>query len=250
MCSSRKACSRRSRSFTLSLNSKFTGGSLSAGESRSPFLNEVCHAFLEILAPQARQHFLLGALKRFRKRLEHRVVDLPLDHPQRTRTDLRGQVHRVFLHGFQKQFLREDLVHQPHPQCFRGIDHSRSKQQVQRVSVPHQARQHPCHTVFGNQSTLGKRCAESSRIRCQTQIAIQSDHQSQTDYRTVDACNHGFSNRGEVRIFLPEIRPHTLAASTYRLHCLGPPCFVESLVRDRTQQRPVRARAKSTPRPR
>src|SRR5258708_30037783 len=206
MCSSKKAWSRRCRSLTLPLNSKFTGCSLSACESRSPFLDEVCHAFLEVIGPQARQHFLLGALNRCRQRLEHRVVDLPLDHPQRTRTDLRGQVHRVFLHSFQKQFLGEDLVHQPHSQCFRGIDHSRSKQQVQRVSVPHQAWQHPCHTVLGNQSSLSKRCAESSSIRCQTQIAIQSDHQSQTDYRTVDACTHALTTRGAIGICLTALR--------------------------------------------
>src|SRR5258706_9006371 len=247
MCSSRKACNRRCRSFTLSLNSKFTAGSLSARESRSPFLDEVCHAFLEVIGPQACQHFSLGALKRFRQRLEHRLVHLSLDHLQGARADVRGQIHRVFLHTLPENFVRVDLIHQPHSQCFRGIDHSCSKQQVQRVGVTHQAWQHPCHTVLGNQSPLGKRCAESNRIGCKTQIAVQSDHQSQTNHRAVDARNHRSSNRGEVRIFLPEICSRTLAAFTYGLHRLGPPCFVESLLRDRAQERHICASAKSAP---
>src|SRR5258707_3682912 len=99
MCSSRKACSRRCRSFTFSLNSKFTGASLSAGESRRPFFDEMRHAFLEILGLQARQHFLLGTLKRFPKRLEHRVINLTPDDPQEPRTDACDQITRVFLHA-------------------------------------------------------------------------------------------------------------------------------------------------------
>src|SRR5580704_14977849 len=96
-CVSMNFCSRRRNSFVFSLGSKFmVRTELFACENWRAFLNEVRHAFLEVCALQAGQHFSLGGFESFRQSLEHRLVYLPLHHAQRSRANVRSQVRRIF----------------------------------------------------------------------------------------------------------------------------------------------------------
>src|SRR5215470_5767714 len=208
-CSSMNARSRCSKSFVRALNSK-SMARLIAGEGRWALLQIMRDAFLEILAIEAQKHLALGSLERFLERLEHRFIHLPFDHPHRTRADVRGQVPRVLTDPIEKSLMRKHAIRQSHVRRFGGVDRSRRKQKVECVRMTHDAREHPGHAVFRNQSSTRECRTEPRRFGCEPQVAIESNDQPEPDHRAVNRSDHRFFRREKIRILCLEVRANSL----------------------------------------
>src|SRR5579864_2018624 len=135
MCSSMKACKRRCSSFTLLLNEKFMSAArlLFTRESSRAFLQKVRDTLFEILCSKTGHHLAHGNVERIRERLRHSLVYLALDYAQGARAHRGSQFLGGLLGFFEKGLLGENSIHQPHAQCFGGIDGPGRKQQVERV---------------------------------------------------------------------------------------------------------------------
>src|SRR5271169_4507694 len=153
MCSSMKTCKPRCRSFTLLLNEKFMSAAclLSTRESSGALLHKVRDTLFEILRAETRHHLAHGNVESFRQRLRDGLVYLALDYAQRARAHGGSQFLGILLDFFEKGFLGKKSIHQPHAQCFGGIDGPGRKQQVERVWNSDDPRQHPGHSILGNQ---------------------------------------------------------------------------------------------------
>ena len=187
---------------------------LSAGESGGALLDKMRDALFEILALQTRKHFALGDFERLRERLEHRVVELALDHSQRARDSRWTPCRARSPHLLQEDIVRENLVHQPHAQRFGRIDRPRRKKQIERVWEADKTRQHPRHSILGNQSAPGESRAEPGGIRGPPQIAVQRDDQAQADDRAVNRGDHRLSDRWKIGVLLLEVRPRAFPRCT------------------------------------
>src|SRR6201981_1686405 len=124
MCSSMNASRRRCRSMTLLLNEKFMSAAclLFTSESSGALLHKVRDTLFEILSAETRHHLAHRDVEGFSERLRHGLVYLALDYAQRARAH-RGSQFLGTLHGFfEKGFLGKNSIHQPHAQCFGGID--------------------------------------------------------------------------------------------------------------------------------
>src|ERR1700730_7208348 len=133
MCSSMKPCSFFWSDFTLSEKSKFIRPVSLSGKSCRPLFEEMSHAFLEIFALQALDHFLLGYFKSLGQRLKHGVVNLIFYDPFRSRAHTIGQIFGVSINILHKTALRKDLVHQSHSQGIVGVPQACRKQHVEGV---------------------------------------------------------------------------------------------------------------------
>src|ERR1700722_4288770 len=173
----------------------------------------MCDALFEILALQACQHFTLGYIKCFAERLEHRVVNLPFHNACRTRTRIRSHIARVLVYLCEKYVLSETLMDQPHTKRLGRIDHPRGKKQIERVCVPHEPRQDPSESVLSDQAAAREPGTELCGVRRESQIAVQRNHQPESNYRTIDRGNPRFADGGKVRIFFEEVRSDTVGRS-------------------------------------
>src|SRR6202051_2278590 len=153
MCSSMKTCKRRCRSVPLLLNDKFMSAAclLFARESSGALLHKVRDTLFEILCAETRHHLAHGNVESFCERLRHGLVYLALDYAQRARAHRGSQFLGRLLDFFEKGFLGKNSIHQPHAQCFGGINGPGGKQQVERVCNSNDSRQHPGHSILGNQ---------------------------------------------------------------------------------------------------
>src|SRR5579862_9252906 len=149
---------------------------LTACKSRGALLEKMCDARFEILALQACQHFPLGYIKCFAKRLEHRVVNLPFHDARGARTGICSHLARVLVYLCEKCVLREDLIHQTHAQGLGRIDHPGGKKQIERVCVSDEARQDPGESVLSDQAAARERGTELCGVRRESQIAVQRDY--------------------------------------------------------------------------
>src|SRR5579872_1595264 len=158
MCSSMKTCKRRCRSFTLLVNEKFMPATclLFTRESSRTLLHKVRDTLFEILCAETRHHLTHGNVESLRERLRRGLVYLALNYAQGARAYRRSQFLGRLLDLFEKGFLGKDSIHQPHALCFGGIDGPGRKQQVERVCNPNNPRQHPGHSILGNQPAPGK----------------------------------------------------------------------------------------------
>src|SRR6516164_11619300 len=239
------ARSRCCRSFVRALNSKSMPG-LVTGEIRRTLLQIMGDAFLEILGIEARKHLMLRAFERFLKRLKHRFIHLALDHLHRTRAHIRRQVLRILINPIEKSLLRKHAICQSHTHRFGGVDGSRREQQIERVRMTDNAREHPGHPVFRNQSSASEDRAEPRRIGCESEVAIESDDQPQTYRRAVNRSDHRLFCCEKIRIPFLEVR-----SSTFRSLSPGvtqgsfPYLFGRALFGHRAKKRYVGARAKS-----
>src|SRR6266568_8561738 len=100
---------------------------LSAGDGRRALSEEVRNALFEVFGLEACQHFTLGDFRGFCERLEHPLIHLALDHPQRSRADIRREVARISAHLVEKAFLGEHLVHKPHAERLSRVNLPRGK---------------------------------------------------------------------------------------------------------------------------
>src|SRR5580693_9099716 len=166
MCSSMKTCKRRCRSFTLLLNEKSMSAAclLFTRESSGALLHKVRDTLFEILCAETRDHLAHGNVECFRERLRHGLVYLALDYAQRPRAHRGSQLLGSLLGFFEEGFMRENSIHQPHAQCFGGIDSPGRKQQVERVCNSNDPRQHPGHSILGNQPAPRECGAEAARV--------------------------------------------------------------------------------------
>jgi len=155
-------------------------------------LQKVRHAFLEVLASKTFKHLVQRKIKRIAQTLKHCGVNLPLDHAQRSGAHARCQIARIFPDFVHECSLRKHLIDQSHAQRLRGVNRSRGKKQIERVGQAHEARKHPRHAVFRDEPAPGERCAESRRVRRESQIAIERDDKAESHHRTVDRRDHRF----------------------------------------------------------
>src|ERR1700726_396570 len=162
MCSSMKTCKRRCRSFTLPVNEKSMSAAclLFTRESSGALLHKVRYTLFEILCAETRDHLAHGNVESLRERLRHGLVYLALDYAQRARAHGGSQFLGILLGLFEKGFLGKNSIHQPHAQCFGGIDGPGRKQQVERVCNSNDPRQHPGQSILGDEPSSGKRRAE------------------------------------------------------------------------------------------
>src|ERR1700733_333101 len=166
MCSSMKTCKRRFRSFTLLLNEKSMSAAclLFTRESSGTLLHKVRDTLFEILRAETRDHLAHGNVESFRERLRHGLVYLALDYAQRARAHHGSQLLGSLLGFFEKGFMGKNSIHQPHAQCFGCIDRPGRKEQVARVCNSNDPRQHPGHSILGNQPAPRECGAEAARV--------------------------------------------------------------------------------------
>src|SRR5207253_987840 len=254
MCSSMKTCKRRCRSFTLLLKEKFMSAAclLFTRKSSGALLHKVRDTLFEILCTETRHHLAHRNVESFRERLRQGPVYLALDYAQRARAHRGSQFLGRLLGFFEKGFLRKNSIHEPHAKCFGGIDGPGGKQQVERVCNSNDPRQHPGHSILGNQPAPRECGAEAACVRSQPQIAIESDNQTKANRRSVDGGNHRLPDGGEIRVFLLKILGRAFTAvSAVAQNLLAAPVIqipvIHAAYRHRAQQRHVSACAKAPP---
>src|SRR6476620_9352194 len=83
---------------------------------RRSLLHKTRHALPKIAPFQRDLHFAVGIDSGFRQRLERHVVELALDHRNRTRRDEIGQIARIGIGLLAQQVRRIEAIDQPDPQ--------------------------------------------------------------------------------------------------------------------------------------
>ena len=131
-------------------------------------------------------------------------VHLLLDHRQRIRRAVRGDVLREGDRARQQLLGGDDLLHQSERRSLVGVEHPAGQQQVKRGAVAHDAREYPGDAVLGDQPAPREGSGELGAVGCEPDVAHQRLGQPDARARAVDRCDDRFAQRRhEMRMTFP-----------------------------------------------
>ena len=121
---------------------------------RGALFHKVRHPFAKVFAGKALDHLGIGLTRVLGQALKRRVVLLALDHRHGARRDVVHQITRIGVRCGGQSLGRKHLVDQAHGLRLRGQHLAGRQQQIHRIGVAHNARQHPAQAVLGGFTVL------------------------------------------------------------------------------------------------
>jgi hypothetical protein len=91
------------------------------------------------------------------------------------------------------------------------VDLARCEQQVCGMGMADDARQHPGDAVLGDQAALREGCGKDGLVRGNSEIAVESHHQTEPGGGAVDRANDGLEGCGKGPRFMSNGRVHSSA---------------------------------------
>ena len=176
-----------------------------AVELRGPALEVRLHALLKVGPSEALDHQPLGLCAGLAEPAMEVEVHLPLDHGDRRRRAVLGEIDEVLADGRQQLVRLGGPVDQPDAVGLSGRDLARREQQIEGVGRADESRELPGDAPLGDQPALGERRRDDRSRAHPTQIAGQRHRHAHSGDRAVDRRDHRLGHRHRVGVRAPQV---------------------------------------------